>query len=116
MRRRSELYAFKFEDMCQAPNKKPAIRLNFSKTDQFGTGKILAISQELFDLLEKWRNVISEEGYILGSINRHGNFGENLHPASISTLLKALQKGLKWTPMNDHPPVILTFSPKGCQI
>ena len=29
MRRRSELCAFKFEDVCQAPNKKPAIRLNF---------------------------------------------------------------------------------------
>jgi site-specific recombinase XerD len=95
MRRRSELCAFKFADICQAPNGKPAIRLNFSKTDQFGTGKILPISQELFDLLENWRSVISEEGYILRSINRHGHFGDNLHPASISTLLKALQKGLK---------------------
>ena len=94
MRRRSELCAFKFEDICQAPNRKPAIRLNFSKTDQFGTGKILPISQELFDLLENWRSVISEEGYILRSINRHGHFGENLHPASISTILKVLQKDL----------------------
>ncbi len=57
MRRRSELCAFKFEDICQAPNKKPAIRLNFSKTDQFGTGKILPISQELFILLAKWRAI-----------------------------------------------------------
>jgi site-specific recombinase XerD len=95
MRRRSELCAFKFEDICQAPNGKPAIRLNFSKTDQFGAGKILPISQELFDLLEKWRTIISEEGYILRSINRHGHFGNNLHPASISTLLKGLQKDLK---------------------
>ena len=95
MRRRSELCAFRFEDVCQAPNRKPAIKLNFSKTDQFGTGKILPISQELFDLLEKWRTIISEEGYILRSINRHGHFGGNLHPASISTLLKALQKDLK---------------------
>ena len=95
MRRRSELCAFKFEDICQAPNGKPAIRLNFSKTDQFGTGKILPISQELFDLLEKWRSMISDEGYILRSINRHGHFGNNLHPASVSTLLKTLQKDLK---------------------
>ena len=95
MRRRSELCAFQFEDMCQVPNGKPAIRLNFSKTDQFGTGKILPISQELFDLLEKWRSMISDEGYILRSINRHGHFGNNLHPASVSTLLKALQKDLK---------------------
>ena len=95
MRRRSELCAFKFEDICKGANGKPAIRLNFSKTDQFGTGKILPISQELFDLLEEWRSMISEEGYILRSINRHGHFGNNLHPASISTLLKALQKDLK---------------------
>jgi integrase len=95
MRRRSELCAFKFEDICQAPSGKPAIKLNFSKTDQFGTGKILPISQELFDLLEKWRSMISDKGYILKSISRHGHIGENLHPASISTILKALQKDLK---------------------
>ena len=95
MRRRSELCAFKFEDICQAPNGKPAIKLNFSKTDQFGTGKILPISQELFDLLENWRSIISEEGYILRSINRHGYFGNNLHPANIRTILKAPEKDLK---------------------
>ena len=95
MRRRSELSAFKFEDICQAPNGKPAIKLNFSKTDQFGAGKILPISQELFDLLEKWRTMNSDEGYILRSISRHGHIGGNLHPASISTTLKALQEDLR---------------------
>ncbi|MDC0953282.1 tyrosine-type recombinase/integrase [Porticoccaceae bacterium] len=98
MRRRSELCAFKFEDIYQAPNKKPAIRLNFSKTDQFGAGKILPISQELFDLLGIWRRRFSDEGYILRSINRHGQFGNNLHPASVSTILKGLQKDLKMDP------------------
>lgn len=39
--------------------------------------------------------MISDEGYILRSINRHGHFGNNLHPASISTVLKGLQKDLK---------------------
>lgn len=39
--------------------------------------------------------MISDEDYILRSINRHGHFGENLHPASISTILKALQKDLR---------------------
>ena len=95
MRRRSELCAFKFEDICKGANGNPAIRLNFSKTDQFGTGKILPISQELYNLLEKWRRMISDGGYILRSISRHGHIGINLHPASISTLLKALQKDLK---------------------
>ena len=106
MRRRSELCAFKFEDICKGANGKPAIRLNFSKTDQFGTGKILPISQELFDLLEKWRSMISDEGYILRSISRHGHIGINLHPASVSTLLKALQTELEDTattkPLSGH--------------
>ena len=103
IRRRSELCAFKFEDIYQAPNGKPAIKLNFSKTDQFGTGKILPISQELFDLLEKWGSMVCEEGYILRSISRHGYIGNNLHPASISTILKSLQKDLRMDP--DEKPL-----------
>ena len=95
MRRRSELCAFKFEDICKGANGKRAIRLNFSKTDQFGTGKMLPISQELSDLLGIWRHMFSDEGYILRSISRHGHIGGNLHPASISTILKALQMDLK---------------------
>ena len=95
MRRRPELCAFKFQDICQAPSGKPAIRLNFSKTDQFGAGKMLPISQELFGLLEKWKSIFSDEGYILRSISRHGHIGKNLNPASISTILKSLQKDLK---------------------
>ena len=106
MRRRSELCGLKFEDICKGANGKQAIRLNFSKTDQFGTGKILPISQELFDLLEKFRSMISDEGYILRSITRHGHIEKNLHPASISTILKALQKDLKMDsdeqPLNGH--------------
>ena len=39
--------------------------------------------------------MVCEEGSILRSINRHGYFGNNLHPASVSTILKRLQKDLK---------------------
>ena len=46
--------------------------------------------------------MISDEGYILRSISRHGHFGNNLHPASVSTLLKALQKDLKMD-SNEQP-------------
>ena len=106
MRRRSELCAFKFEDIGQTFNRKPIIRLNFSKTDQFGAGKILPLSQELFDLLEKWRRMISGEGYILRSISRHGHIGNNLNPANISTILKTLQgklpAGSNQQPLSGH--------------
>ena len=95
MRRRSELYAFTFEDIDCAPNGKPILRLNFSKTEQFGTGKVLPISEELLTLMEEWKEIVDCEGYILGSINKHGHIGNGLNPASISTILKTLQEGLK---------------------
>ena len=95
MRRRSELCDFRFVDVDYAPNGKPIIRLNFSKTDQFGTGKILPISKELLNLLEKWKEIVDDEGYILRSINKHGHIGDSLNPVSISTILKTLQEGLK---------------------
>ena len=95
MRRRSELCAFKFEDVSQALNGKPIIRLNFSKTDQFGTGKVIPISEKLLNLLGKWKEIVGDEGYILRSINKHGHIGDSLNSASISTILKKLQEGLK---------------------
>ena len=102
MRRRSELCAFKFDDICQAPSGKPSIRLNFSKTDQFGAGKILPISQELFDLLEKWKEIVGDDSYILRSINKHGHIGDSLNPASISIILKTLQEELN-SGSNEQP-------------
>ena len=95
MRRRSELCAFKFKHIDCAPNGKPIIRLNFSKTDQFGAGKVLPISEELHNLLEKWQKIVGNGAYILRSINKHGHIGDSLNPASISTILKTLQEGLK---------------------
>jgi site-specific recombinase XerD len=95
MRRRSELCAFKFEDINCAPNGKPIIRLNFSKTDQYGTGKVLPISEELLNLLKKWKESVGDGGYILRSINKHGHIGDSLNPASIGNILRTLQKGLK---------------------
>ena len=95
MRHRSELCAFKFQDADCAPNGKPIIRLNFSKTDQYGTVKVLPISEELLNLLGKWKGIVDCEGYILRSINKHRQIGDSLNPASISTILKTLQEGLK---------------------
>jgi integrase len=102
MRRRSELCAFNFEDVDCVHNGKPIIRLNFSKTDQYGTGKVLPVSEELLNLIEKWKGIVDCEGYILRSINKHGHIGDSLNPASISTILKTLQEGLK-TGSNQQP-------------
>ena len=42
--------------------------------------------------------MINYEDYILRLINNHGYFGRNLHPASLSTISKVLQKDLKMDP------------------
>ena len=106
MRRRSELCAFRFEDIDCAHNGKPIIRLNFSKTDQYGAGKVLPISEELLTLLEKWIETVGNGGYILRSINKHGHIGSSLNPASVSSILKTLQEGLKFgsnqQPLSGH--------------
>ena len=65
-------------------------------------GKTLPISRDLFKLLENWSTIISDESYILRSVSRHGHIGNNLHPASISTILKALQKDLNMD-SNEQP-------------
>ena len=95
MRRRSELCAFKFKDVDQAPNGKPIIKLNFSKTDQYGAGKVLPISQELFVLLNKRNGMVQNQGYILRSTNKRGHIGKSLNPESLSTILKTLKQGLE---------------------
>ena len=46
-------------------------------------------------MLGKWQGIVDYEGYILRSINKHGNIGNSLNPASISTILKTLQEELK---------------------
>ena len=94
MRRRSELCGFKFEDIANTPSGKPIIKLNFSKTDQYGAGKVLPISEDLATLMQYWREIVGTGGYILRSINRHGYIGDNLNPASVSTILKGLQNKL----------------------
>ena len=38
-----------------------------SKTDQFGAGKILPISEELFMLLAKWKGIVGNGGWQTGS-------------------------------------------------
>ena len=94
MRRRSELCAFKFKDIANAPNGKPIIKLNFSKTDQYGAGEVLPISEELLTLLHQWKEIVASENYILRSINRYEHIGNNLNPASVSIILKGLQSNL----------------------
>ena len=90
MRRRSELCSFRFEDLVLHPSGKVAIRLNYSKTDQFGAGKLLPISIELHDLINDW-NKTAIDGHILRGIKPNGTLTQKLSPSSTNIILRNLQ-------------------------
>ena len=91
MRRRSELCAFKFEDLVLQNNSKPILHLRRSKTDQQAVGSILTISSALWNLIQLWRTRIKvDNGFILRAIDKHGNVGVRLSPGAIPIILNTL--------------------------
>ena len=90
MRRRSELCSFCFEDLVLHPCGKFAIKLNYSKTDQFGAGKLLPISNGLHELINDWKQ-IAIDGHILRGIKPNGGLTQKLSPGSINIILRNLQ-------------------------
>ena len=90
MRRRAELCAFKFEDRIKSPSGQHGLVMQFSKTDQFGRGKIISISDELSALLDEWQT-IAGSGYILRGLTPDLSLNEKLCHASIYNILKRLQ-------------------------
>ena len=94
MRRRSELCNFKFEDLIRIPGRGHTIRLIRSKTDQEGASKLITISASLHGLLMEWQNQHQLKGFILRSIDRHGNVGDRLNSGSIGAILNKLKTNL----------------------
>ncbi len=101
MRRRSELCSFRFEDLVLHPSGKVGIRLNYSKTDQFGAGKLLPISKGLHELINDWKQ-IAIEGHILRGVKPNGALTQKLSPGSINIILRNLQSNAG---LNIEPPL-----------
>ena len=96
MRRRSEICAFKFEDVKTLPNGKHALLLRKSKTDQFGEGKLIPISDELVEKINHWKDTIKQtQGYILRSFKRDLSVRKSLDPAALNKILKLLHRKAK---------------------
>jgi site-specific recombinase XerD len=90
MRRRSELCRFKFEDIVELPGNRYGIKLKFSKTNQTGRGKTLPLTEDIYDLLMKWKHKAGE-GYILRSIDKGNNIKDSLEPSSINLIMQDIQ-------------------------
>jgi integrase len=91
MRRRAELCALRFEDLEVLPNGKAALRLRFSKTDQYGVGKLLPVSNELLADIRRWGERAGMSSYLLRRVYRKDVIGNDLDPASINRRLRDLQ-------------------------
>jgi len=93
MRRRSEICRFRFEDVQVMKSNHYGILLRQSKTDQFGIGKMIPISIDLYRLIQRWSGKINQDkGFILRSFKKDLSVNESLNPASLNHILKSLQK------------------------
>jgi len=82
-----------FDDVKRLPNGKHALLLRKSKTDQFGEGKLIPISDELVGMINHWQGSIKQtDGYILRSFKRDLSVRESLDPAALNKILKFLQR------------------------
>ena len=98
MRRRAELCRFCFEDLQTLATGQVVLNLRFSKTDQYGEGRLIAITPMLTELIQKWGETIGRKGYILRGVYKGKlSVGDSLTPASINQILVKLQNqaGLK---------------------
>ena len=95
MRRRSELCAFKFEDLEVGNDVEPILHLRKSRADQESVGRVIPISRELGNLIETWRKTIdTKSGFILRAIDKHGNISSRLSPGSIQLILNCLSDSI----------------------
>lgn len=87
MCRRSELVSLRIEDIWHQENR-IKIRLRKSKTDQFGQGKIVTLSENTSIQLVKWLNILNDDvGYIFRGL-RGCKFSEKLNPSQINRIYK----------------------------
>jgi len=100
MRRRSEICSFRVEDMQHSPTRGTVLWLRKSKTDQFGEGRPIAISDRLFDLIQQWHGVCRTGGPIIRGVDKYGNVSARLNPGSIGTIINSLN--LKLTAGTQH--------------
>ena len=89
--------SFRFEDLEHLPNGRVALLMRHSKTDQYGDGKLIPISDELFKLIKQWQRESNlNEGKILRGLMRDGKTThKELSSASVNNILKELQRNAK---------------------
>jgi len=87
-RRRSELVAFSVEDLTEDEGRITGIWLRKSKTDQFGTGKRLALSKTAARAVEAWVGLAKlENGPLLRAV-RGNKIEDSLSAGQVARIFK----------------------------
>ena len=90
MRRRGELVRFRFDDLRESATGSKGILMRSSKTDQMGYGRIIPVSDRLYELITRWAERAGG-GYILRGIKKGGEISDRLSPESVNRILKRLE-------------------------
>jgi integrase len=95
--RRSEIAAFRWEDLRDAPEGL-VLRIRMSKTDQDARGENVPVLQGAFPgtdpvrVIARWRETLASQtsvrGPLLRSVDQHGRIGNAMHPNSINRVVQ----------------------------
>lgn len=92
LRRRSELVAFRFDDLVKTPAGTTRLLLRRSKTDQFGAGKQLPLSNGLVEAILDWKSTLSGRSeFIICKINQGQPANAPMPPQMVNRILRMRQ-------------------------
>lgn len=93
MRRRSELFSLRVEDIEWIPDNGASILLRKSKTDQQGCGKWIHLTSESTQALHQWLSAAKiNEGLIFRGVRSSGAITDGLCESRISRIYKTLAR------------------------
>jgi integrase len=96
MCRRGELVGLLVEDLQADADGFGSVIVRKSKTDQTGRGAPVAITADAMHHLRAWLAVAHiESGPMFRSVNRHGQVGGQLAPASVAAIFKAMAESVR---------------------
>jgi site-specific recombinase XerD len=97
MRRRSELVSLRIEDLLVNDKGTSTLLLRRSKTDQFGSGQWLHLSQETTAKIQRWLEISKlDSGLLIRSVYPKESVGEELDVSQINKIYKSLARRAKF--------------------
>lgn len=90
--RRTDLCAFRFDDIYSRQDGCAAITLRFDKNAAFINGRLIPISDTLHADIRDWAGMTGGAGVILRRVHCCGDIGQDLKPEGVTQALKELQR------------------------